>query len=110
MSTVSDDFLTQVKDAESKAASLIQKAQEKQRKDLEKESQLLVKAREVSLAKVREEGKKSLDVKKKENRALYEKLQREGDQEVQQFRSKVDPRTDGAVAAASGYFLNELLS
>ncbi|GEM_PF-4931356 len=109
MSTVQDDFLSQVQETEAKAASLIQKAQEKQRKDLEKENQSLVKTREASFGKMKEEGKKSLDIKKKENKSLYETLQREGDQEVQQFRAKLEPKIDGAIAAASGYFLNELL-
>ena len=58
MSTVQDDFLSQVQETEAKAASLIQKAQEKQRKDLEKENQSLVKTREASFGKMKEEGKK----------------------------------------------------
>ena len=109
MTTTGDDFLTQVQEAEAKAQNMISKAHEKQRKDLEKESQVLAKAREASLGKVKEEGKKELEGKKKENKALYEKLLREGDQEVQQFRAKVEQKTDGAATAVAGYFLSEIL-
>ncbi len=106
---MSEDFLTRIQKAESEAQTLIEKALEKKKHELQKEQQKLTEARTKNLEKSRTKAKEKLADKQKEMRGVYDQLVSEGKKESQALEADATKKMDKVQSGAFLFFTNELI-
>jgi len=103
---MANDFLTQVKEVEQKAADMIAKALKKKQDDFVKYKQELVKKKEEELHEAQEKMRQELQKLKAVARKDYEEKVAAGEAEAKKFESSKINMLDGLMAEAEKLFVS----
>lgn len=107
---MSDDFFTQIQDAEKKAEALVEGAQRKLQDEVASFDKKLASLRQVEIDKKRKQYQEKLAEKNIEGRELFEQRQVEGKKSVQSLKKDAEAKLGKMLPAVDAFFLNELLS
>ena len=107
---MSDDFFTQIQEAEKKAETLVGNAHKKLQEELVSFGKTLETSRKLEIDKKRKSYQEKLAEKNIEGRDLFEQKQVESKKAVQGLKKDAEAKLGKMLPAVDAFFLNELLS
>jgi len=106
---MTDDFLTQIKQAEKEAQNMLEHARQKAQEKIEKAKKEQEKDRAEVLVAAREKGKGKLAEKQGAMKKVYQDLLSEKKREADTLKKASSEKMEKVCVSAENYFLNELL-
>lgn len=105
---MSDDFFSQIQEAEGKAQKMIEHAQKKAEENVHDEQRKLEEKRAEALEKKRALFKEQLKSKQESMKDLYNQLRDHGKTEASNLESVAEPKIEKVLSEAEIFFLDLL--